>query len=96
MTLNHFPHNAFGLYNMLVNVSEWCKDRWYDYKEEPQIDPVHDDQNVPKGVHKGGSWYTPILYNTCSHRHMYLIDNDEHIIGLRIIYSVKQERKHGK
>jgi hypothetical protein len=49
--------NAWGLYDMLGNVHEWCHDWWLDgdYPSEPQRDP----QGLPIGAYRvmrGGEW----------------------------------------
>jgi formylglycine-generating enzyme required for sulfatase activity len=44
-----FPPNAFGLYDMHGNVSEWCADIWQDqYNISPKIDNLRPQ--------RGGSW----------------------------------------
>jgi formylglycine-generating enzyme required for sulfatase activity len=54
-----FPPNAFGLYDLHGNVSEWCLDSWHgDYRDAP-VDSsawvVGGDDNV---VTRGGSYNT--------------------------------------
>jgi formylglycine-generating enzyme required for sulfatase activity len=52
-----YAPNAFGLYDMHGNVSEWCSD-WHDkdyYKNSPKRDPA----GPQKGTHhvtRGGTW----------------------------------------
>lgn len=54
--------NAFGLYDMLGNVSEWCYDYYNDYSERVfKKDGLEWFKNFK--VHKGGSWGTS--YSRC-------------------------------
>jgi eukaryotic-like serine/threonine-protein kinase len=57
-SIESYPANQFGLYDMHGNVWEWCQDRWHnDYKNAP-----HDgsawmcDDDLSSRVIRGGSW----------------------------------------
>ena len=54
-----FPPNAFGLYDMHGNVSEWCQDVWHDnYNGAPTDGSAWESGgDNTKLLVRGGSWY---------------------------------------
>ncbi len=47
--------NAWGLYDMIGNVWEWCSDRWADYPTGSAIDPSGPSSGTSRVI-RGGSW----------------------------------------
>ena len=60
--------NAFGLYDMLGNVWEWCGDSWHDtYKGAPTDGSMwikDGGRSNLRGVFRGGHWNDDFLYAT--------------------------------
>jgi formylglycine-generating enzyme required for sulfatase activity len=53
-----YPPNAYGLYDLVANVWQWCSD-WYDaeyYKHSPLRNPKGPENGEQKVI-RGGSWF---------------------------------------
>ena len=54
--MGSFPANAFGLYDMHGNVSEWCQDTWYEtYQGAPTDGKAWEQEGTARRVMRGGS-----------------------------------------
>ena len=69
-----YEPNAWGLYDTLGNVSEWCLDVYKtDLTTEPGTDPVGAlTENSYYRVHRGGGWKTRLNTIRCGSRARYL------------------------
>jgi formylglycine-generating enzyme required for sulfatase activity len=68
--------NAWGLYDMLGHVLEWCADGLRDYRSEAITDPLGPIKDAAERALRGGSWH----YYAQNVRSAYRLANDP---GLR-------------
>ncbi len=59
--------NAWGLYDMLGNVQEWCQDWFGPYPADEVIDPTGPKKGTYR-VMRGGAWFSPARDARCASR----------------------------
>lgn len=78
--------NAWGLYDMIGNVQEWCWD-WFDsyyYTYSPATD-ARGPQNGTLKSCRGGSWYNQVFQSRLAARQFYRPSNRTNMVGFRIV-----------
>lgn len=81
-TVGSYPPNAFGLYDMHGNVSEWCAD-WDDpnyYKTSPSKDPENTKKFGPYRIVRGGNWKYDAWH--CRSAKRASVQHDQNWVGL--------------
>ena len=79
--------NAWGLYDMSGNVSEWVWDWYAEYSGQDLSNPTGPPMGVER-VHRGGSWYSPLASLGCTHRNSENPHDCSRDRGFRIARSV--------
>lgn len=77
--------NAYGLYDMIGNIKEWCKDVWHDtYKGAPLTGKAWIDKTTKIRIERGGSWDDGELSCSSSFRSRHVPDTKTNNIGFRV------------
>ncbi len=81
-----FKPNAFGLYDMLGNVSEWCRDVFSEtaYGQHETNNPLYSREGGMRVV-RGGGWYSAPADMRCAVRRGNCPMNTDDALGFRLI-----------
>ncbi len=85
-TVDSYPPNAWGLFDMHGNIREWCQD-WYDW-DYYENSPVNDPQGPEMGearVLRGGSWFLPSRYCRSAVRFWVAPGDRVYLFGFRVV-----------
>lgn len=82
-----FSANAFGLYDMHGNVSEWTADCWHDSHAGASATGAarKDDGDCSRKVLRGGSWVDDGRRLRSAARTMMRVDDRSAIVGFRVV-----------
>jgi formylglycine-generating enzyme required for sulfatase activity len=88
-----YPPNAFGLYDMHGNVSEWCEDDWHSnyegYEGNPPVDGSAWKSNEDSAkILRGGSWNDNSALCRSAIRFCYGRDDRSYDYGFRVVCEV--------
>ena len=83
LSVGKFSPNAFGLYDMHGNVSEWCNDYYAPYPSGPQINPIGPVSGEFHVV-RGGSWLSHMRNCRSARRNRCKPDESIYDIGFRV------------
>jgi len=78
------PPNAWGLYDMHGNVSEWCADRYSKYTSDAATDPTGPEKGNERLL-RGGSWRSYPGACRSAFRHKLSAGTTSESIGFRVI-----------
>ena len=83
--IGQYAPNAWGLYDMIGNVSEWTRSAYLPYPYDASATEHDDDDLRTRRVARGGSWHERPVDATASMRFAYLPYQKVFNVGFRVI-----------
>ncbi len=80
--------NAWGLYDMQGNVSEWCQDWYHPYESLKVVSDPTGPSSGGARVVRSGSFSYPPLYVRAANRVSSLPDTRVHFLGFRVVRTI--------
>jgi formylglycine-generating enzyme required for sulfatase activity len=87
--------NAWGLYDMHGNVSEWCLDTFDDYTEDDAIDPVAKSFSLRRAL-RGGCWSFAARHCRSASRQKGMASRRFSHVGFRLVLSYSVDKNSEK
>ncbi|HEY2346918.1 MAG TPA: formylglycine-generating enzyme family protein [Xanthomonadaceae bacterium] len=82
----HFAPDAFGLYDMVGNVSEWTQDCWHDsYRRAPETGSAWVNPGCARRVVRGASWASSPAQVRSAFRSSLDADESSSRLGFRVV-----------
>jgi formylglycine-generating enzyme required for sulfatase activity len=85
--------NDFGIFDGLGNVWNWCHDRFHEYRDTPNGEPVVDQEPIVEGINavhmlRGGCYTDHATGLRSAHRWAAHATNKTNIIGFRVARTI--------
>lgn len=84
--------NAWGLFDLLGNVMEWCHDWYGEYPSAPQIDPTGPRRGTIR-VLRGGSWLINAERVRAAYRYRFAPETRLSYVGFRVVQTIDVSRE---
>lgn len=80
--------NAWGVFDMHGNVSEWCQDFYGDYARDAVIDPTGPSSGDKRTL-RGGGWFQVSMWARSSHRDAFIPSARYIGLGFRLVATTR-------
>ena len=81
-----YEPNAFGLYDVIGNLTEWTDDCWNsDHSERPDNDEVRASGDCSQRALRGGTWGYPSEFLRSANRGSFELGHRDNGLGFRVI-----------